>query len=295
MIGTATAIAPDVAVEAEKLTDTTWSFISDPNTWRDMAAWGIRIGGVLALFLVALMISRWVRNAVEAGLTRSKFDPTLTKFFANMSRYMVLLLAVLACLGVFGIETTSFAAVIGAAGLAVGLAFQGTLSNFSAGVMLLVFRPFKVGDFVGIGGEMGTVREIDLFNTAIDTTDNRRLVIPNGNIFGNTIVNVTFNSTRRVDIDVGADYGADIDATRKALEGVAANVEGALTEPAPQIFLKSLGGSSVDWQVRIWCKTQDYWDVYQRTTRATKMALDAAGIGIPFPQMDVHLDGKLDK
>ncbi|MBW2263417.1 MAG: mechanosensitive ion channel family protein, partial [Deltaproteobacteria bacterium] len=185
----------------------------------------------------------------------------------------------------------SFAALIAAAGLAVGLAFQGTLSNFAAGVMLLVFRPFKVGDLVTTAGNLGIVQEIELFTTELSTLDNRKIVVPNGSIFGSVIENLTHNDTRRVDVPVGVEYSADVDETRKVLEAMIPSIPAVLEDPAPQVFLAELGASSVDWQVRVWCKTEDYWDVYQATIRAAKMALDEAKLGIPFPQMDVHLDG----
>ena len=190
----------------------------------------------------------------------------------------------------FGIQTASFAAVLAAAGFAIGLAFQGTLGNFSAGVMLLVFRPFKVGDFVEVNGETGTCEHIDLFTCEFRTLDNKKLIVPNGAVFGSTITNYTGYEIRRADVNVGAEYSADLDKTRKVLEKAAANIPGMIKDPAPQVFLASLGDSSVDWQLRIWCKTADYWDVYQATVRAAKVALDEAGIGIPFPQRDVHLD-----
>ena len=231
-----------------------------------------------------------MERAVRKTLEKRDFDATLTRFFAKLTRYVILIGVVLGCLGVFGIQTASFAAVLAAAGFAVGLAFQGTLGNFSAGVMLLVFRPFKVGDFVEVNGETGTCEHIDLFTCEFRTLDNKKLIIPNGAVFGSTITNYTGYDIRRVDIDVGAEYSADIDATRAALEKAANDIPKMLKDPAPQVFLKALGASSVDWQVRIWCKTEDFWDVWQSTTQACKTSLDAAGIGIPFPQQDVHLD-----
>jgi small conductance mechanosensitive channel len=157
--------------------------------------------------------------------------------------------------------------------------------------MLLIFRPFRVGDVVSVAGITGKVVEIDLFTTQFDTPDNRRLVVPNGAIFGSTIENVTFHPTRRVDVDVGTDYGADLRATRTVLEEVATATEGVLEEPAPQVYLKSLGASSIDWAVRVWTETSEYWAVRERITQRVKEALDAAEIGIPFPQMDIHVDG----
>ena len=252
--------------------------------------YGPKILGVLLALLVAWVIAGWAERGVRKGLEGRKFDATLTRFFAKMTRYLILIAAVLGCLGVFGIQTASFAAVLAAAGFAIGLAFQGTLGNFSAGVMLLVFRPFKVGDFVEVNGETGTCEHIDLFTCEFRTLDNKKLIVPNGAVFGSTITNYTGYEIRRADVNVGAEYSADLDKTREVLEKAAANVPGMIKDPAPQVFLASLGDSSVDWQLRIWCKTADYWNVYQATVRAAKVALDEAGIGIPFPQRDVHLD-----
>ena len=251
---------------------------------------GPKVLGVLLALFVAWVLANWAERGVRAGLEKRNFDDTLTRFFAKFTRYLILVGAVLGCLGVFGIQTASFAAVLAAAGFAVGMAFQGTLGNFAAGIMLLVFRPFKVGDFVEVNDDTGVCEHIDLFTCEFRTLDNRKQIIPNGAVFGSTITNYTGYEIRRVDIDVGAEYSADMDATRAALEKAAANIPGMIKDPAPQVFLSALGASSIDWQVRIWCKTEDYWDVWQATVQATKAALDQAGIGIPFPQQDVHLD-----
>lgn len=249
-----------------------------------------RVVGVLVLLFIAMIVAGWVRRLVAKSLEKAKFDATLTKFFSNLARYAVLILAVLAALGVFGIETTSFAAVIGAAGLAIGLAFQGSLSNFAAGVMLLAFRPFKVGDYVNAAGQGGTVDSIELFTTRLITPDRRLIIVPNSSVFSNTIENVSYFDTRRVNVDVGTDYSADLQKTREVLEQVAKTVEGRIDEPASQVYLVGLGGSSIDWTVRVWVKSPDFWAVKERLTRDIKNALDAAEIGIPFPQQDVHLD-----
>ena len=268
----------------------------DANKYLDLLIeYGPKVVGVLVALFVAWIVAGWLERAVRKTLEKRDFDATLTRFFAKLTRYVILIGVVLGCLGVFGIQTASFAAVLAAAGFAVGLAFQGTLGNFSAGVMLLVFRPFKVGDFVEVNGETGTCEHIDLFTCEFRTLDNKKLIIPNGAVFGSTITNSTGYDTRRVDVDIGAEYSASIDATRSALEKAASSIPKMLQDPAPQVFLKSLGASSVDWQVRIWCKTEDFWDVYQATTQASKAALDAAGIGIPFPQHDVHLDDAVIK
>lgn len=258
-----------------------------------LIAYGTKIVGAIVFLLIAWIVAGWTKRTVIRRLESAEFDLTLGRFFASLSRWLVLVMALLACLGIFGVQTTSFAALIGAAGLAVGLAFQGTLSNFAAGIMLLVFRPFGIGDLVTVAGTTGKVVALELFTTSFDTADNRRIIIPNSLIFGETIENASYHPLRRVDVAVGADYNADVDRTREVLERAAASVEGSLETPAPQVFLKELGGSSVDWVIRIWCRSPEYWAVHEATVRAVKRHLDEAGIGIPFPQMDVHLDGRL--
>ena len=252
--------------------------------------YGARVVGVLVLVLVAWILSSWLERFVVRALGRASFDLTLTKFFGSVARWVLLVLAGLAALSIFGVETTSFAAIIAASGLAIGLAFQSTLSSFAAGIMLLVFRPFKVGDVVKTAGETGVVDEIALFNTRLDTFDNRRVILPNSAVFGSTIENVSHHPHRRADVSVGVDYGADIDETRRILESAVESVTGSLSDPAPQVVLTGLGGSSVDWEVRVWAPASQFGDVKQAAIRAVKLALDDAGIGIPFPQMDVHLD-----
>jgi small conductance mechanosensitive channel len=254
------------------------------------STWGIRIVGVLVALIIAFIIAGMFSRTLIRSLEKRNFDQTLTRFFGALLRYIVLGGAVIGCLGVFGIQTASFAALIAALGLAIGLALQGTLSNFAAGVMLLVFRPFKVGDLINVAGQLGIVEELQLFTTDMKTLDNRKLVVPNGSVFGAVIENVGAHPTRRVDINVGIAYDADIDQSRQVLETVPGKVDDVLQDPPPQIFLKELGGSSVDWQVRLWCPTDKYWDVYQGGIRAIKMSLDEAKLGIPFPQTDIHLD-----
>lgn len=249
--------------------------------------------------VVVLFVAKWLAHRltsqVERQLTKAKFDATLTRFFANATGWAVWIVAVIAVLNYFGVQTASLVALLGAGSLAVGLAFQGSLANFASGVMLLVFRPFKVGDTVSIGGVSGKVCEIALFSTNVDTPDNRRVIVPNKAIFGATIENVSFHPTRRVDVAVGTDYGADLDQVRQVLLDAALAVEGRIEEPAAKIVLSGLGGSSIDWQVRVWCNSADYFAVKDRLTRDVKVALDKANIGIPFPQLDVHLDAEVSK
>lgn len=179
-----------------------------------LITYGTRVVGVFVLLFAAWIVSKWTRRLVVKALEKARFDLTLTRFFGNLSKWAILIMAALTALGVFGVETTSFAAVIAAGGLAVGLAFQGTLSNFASGVMLLVFRPFKVGDVVTVAGLLGIVQEIDLFNIKVDTPDNRRIILPNSSVFGSTIENITHHERRRADVPVGVEYRADIDNTR---------------------------------------------------------------------------------
>ncbi len=258
-----------------------------------VVTYGTRVLGVLVLWLVAWFIASRVGTLVTASLRRARFDETLTRFFASSAYWVVLTMAVLASLSIFGVQTTSFAAVIGAAGLAIGLAFQGTLGHLAAGVMLLIFRPFKVGDFINAAGQIGTVYAIDLFTSTLDTPDNRRIIIPNSNVFGSIIENITYHPRRRINVPVGVGYEADIDRTREVLLSAAQTVPGGLEEPAPDVFLLELAGSSVNWEVRVWANASEFGAVKQAAIRSVKMALDAAEISIPYPQMDVHLDGKV--
>jgi small conductance mechanosensitive channel len=255
-----------------------------------LVAFLFKLAGVLVLLFVAWLIANWAARLVRRSLERSSLDTTLTKFFSNITRYVILIIAVLACLGIFGVETTSFAAILGAAGLAIGLAFQGSLSSFSAGMMLLIFRPFKVGDVVNVGGQLGKVDELGLFTTQLDTFDNRRIIMPNGSIFGTVIENITHHPIRRVDVPVGTDYSADLTKTRQVLNAAIASLPNKLDDPPPQVFLMGLGGSSIDWEVRVWSKAEDFGANKEGLIQAIKEHLDAAGIGIPFPQMDVHVD-----
>jgi len=242
------------------------------------------------ILVVARYLARWVRDLIRGGLDAPGVDRTLTKFAGNFAYYGIFLLALFAALETVGVETASFVAVLAAASFAVGLALQGTLANFAAGIMLLIFRPFSVEDYVDIAGETGFVKEIQLFFTRLRTRDNRLIIVPNGDIFGATIENIFAHDEIRVDCDVGTDYPADIDRTREILLEAARSVDGRLEEKGEQAALVELGGSSINWQVRIWATPDEYFRLKQELTRQVKYKLDEAGIGIPYPQMDVHLD-----
>lgn len=251
---------------------------------------GLRAVFVLILLTVAWTVSSWASSLMRLTLTRVKFDETLTIFLAKMVRWIILVLVALTCLSYFGIQTTSFAALIGAAGLAIGLAFQGTLSNFAAGAMLLIFRPYKVGDEVNVAGYSGIVKEIELFTTAVDTHDNRRIIVPNSSIFGAVIENITYHPVRRFSVDVGTAYSADVDETRAALERALRSVVLLAAAPPATVSLLDLGASSVNWSVRGWARRESFGEAKEQLIRAVKMELDRTGIGIPFPQLDIHLD-----
>lgn len=252
--------------------------------------YGVPAVTVLLILFIGFLVAGWAATSTLGACNKAKLDLTIGKFLARMVKWIVLLITGLFVLSKFGVQTASFAVVLGSAGLAVGLAFQGTLSNFASGIMLLIFRPYKVGDVINAAGQIGKVDEIELFTTILDTPDNRRIIVPNGALFGSVIENITHHSTRRVDVSVGVSYSADIDKTRQVLTAAAKSIENTLEEPAMVIMLTGLGASSVDWVVRVWSNTSDYWTVKEHLTRAIKMHLDEADISIPFPQMDVHLD-----
>jgi len=256
-------------------------------------SWTARIVGVLAVLWFVNKLSNRLREWAVKKLEARKFDQTIARFLGNMAHYSVMLMTVLSCLGTFGIQTTTFAAVLGGSALAIGLAFQGTLSNVAAGVMLVALRPFKTGDFIRAAGETGTIHEIGLMTTSFDTPDNRRIIVPNSKIFGGTIENVSFHPKRRIEVAVGVEYSANIPATRTALLQAAASVEGVHADPAPVAILSELADSSLNFKVRVWVDSKNFWPIHEQLTQAIKEQLDAASIGIPYPQMDVHVDGKL--
>ena len=245
-------------------------------------------------FVLILAVGRWVaariRTAIRSGLDRPNLDQTLVKFAGNFAYYAIFILAAFMGLQTLGVETASFVAVLAAAGFAIGLALQGTLANFAAGILLLVFRPFNVGDYIEAAGETGYVRDLQLFYTKVDTLSNQRVIIPNGDLFGSTIRNIFHHEHVRVECAVGTDYPADIDDTRQVLLEAARSVDDRVEAKGVQAALIELGGSSINWEVRVWATSENYFRLRQDLTRAVKYHLDEAGIGIPYPQMDVHLD-----
>ena len=259
------------------------------------SAWQMVVNNYLEVIaaVVILLVGRagagWARRLTRRGLERGAVDPTLVPFVAKAVYYGVMGVVVIAALNRLGVATTSVVAIFGAAGLAVGLALQGTLANFASGVMLLVFRPFDVGDWVEAGGTAGTVLEIGIFATHLNSGDNIRITVPNSQIYGSKISNYNGNQTRRVDLVMGISYGDNIQTAIDTIRRIVTAHELVLADPEPKIAVSNLGDSTVDLVVRPWCATADYWTVKFDLNRSLKEGLEAAGCSIPYPQRDVHM------
>ncbi len=254
-----------------------------------IVTYGLSVVGGIVILIVGWIAAAWASKLTHTVLAKRNVDETLTSFFASLAKYLILIVVFIAVLNQFGVATTSIIATLGAAALAVGLALQGTLSHFAAGVMILIFRPFKVGQYVEVGGTGGTVKQVNLFVTELATPDNVQILVPNGKVWGDVVKNFSFHATRRVDFVIGIGYGDSIDKAIKTLHGVIAKDERVNVDPEPMIVVGNLGDSSVDLTVRIWCAASDYWPLKFAMTKGFKEALDKAGISIPFPQRDVHL------
>lgn len=251
--------------------------------------YGMRIVGALAIFVIGRIVVSIVAGAVRRLLERGQADATLTKFLVTLTRIALLTFVIIAALGTLGVQTASIIAVVGAAGLAIGFALQGSLSNFAAGVMLITFRPFQCGDYVEAGGTAGTVEEVHIFNTILKTPDNKKVILPNSEITGGAITNYSAKDTRRVDMVFGIGYGDNIKLAKETLEQILAEDERVLQDPAPTVAVSELGDSSVNFVCRPWVKTADYWAVKFDVTEKVKLTFDAKGISIPFPQRDIHV------
>ena len=254
----------------------------------------IAVPAVIALLtlVVGYMVAKFMARVITGPVCK-RVDETLGRFAGKFVFYSVMTCVVIGVASTVGINVTSFAAVLAAAGFAIGMAFQGTLGNFAAGILLLVFRPFKVGDVINAAGVTGKVNEIDLFTITLDTPDNRRLIVPNSSVAGNTIENISFHAHRRVDVVVGVTYSADIDATRQCLTEAVESLMHLMVRGEGRgfaVILTDLGSSSVNWVVRLWTPSPKFFEAKELLTATIKNKLDAAGIGIPFPQMDVHFD-----
>ena len=250
----------------------------------------------IALAIVIFIVGRWLANTltdvVVRLLKKSRMDDMLISFVASITKTILLLFVAIAALNKLGIDTTSLIALLGAAGLAVGLALQNSLQNFAAGVMLIVFRPFKAGDFVELAGVAGVVENIGIFSSVLRTGDNRELIIPNGAIYGGIITNYSARSTRRVDMVFGVAYDDDLKAAKELLRSIILADDRVLSDPEPVVAVSELADSSVNFIVRPWVKSADYWPVLLDTTEKVKLEFDAQGLSIPYPQMDIHMPEK---
>ncbi|UCG55676.1 MAG: mechanosensitive ion channel [Phycisphaerales bacterium] len=256
-----------------------------------LAEYGLKIVGAIAIFIVGRWLARFFSRLAGKAMTKAKVDKTLVRFSENLFYLVLLTFVVIAAVANMGVQTTSFIAVLGAAGLAVGLALQGSLANFASGVLMLIFKPMRVGDFVEAGGAKGTVKEIGIFTTVLNSPDNIRIIVPNSQVTGSNVSNYTANGTRRVDMVVGVSYEDDLKKAQQVIENVLAEDDRILSDPAPTVAVSELGDSSVNFVVRPWTKASDYWNVRFDTTAKIKLALDESGITIPFPQRDIHIKG----
>ena len=261
---------------------TTW--ISD-----NAADWGIQIGIAIAIFLIGKKIARTVSNLIEAGMRRSKTDELLVDFIGNISYGILVVAVVLAAVDSLGVNVTSLMAIVGAAGLAIGLALKDSLSNFAAGVMIIIFRPFAAGDFITAGGTSGVVDEIGLFATLMHTGDNQRIIVPNNAIISSNIINTSALPTRRLDLVFGIGYNDNIGNARDIIMGIMDADERILKDPPAAVVVGELADSSVNLNVRPWLNSGDYWAVRADLLEGIKVKFDEVGISIPFPQQDVHM------
>lgn len=252
--------------------------------------YGLKIIGALLIFVIGVWIAKRIQKLLVAVMKKKKVDDTLQTFLENLVYILLMIVIILAALSALGVETTSFIAILGAAGLAIGLALQGTLGNVGSGVVLISFRPFKAGDFVTAGGETGTIGSITLFATTLLTPDNKVITIPNSTIAGGNITNFSAKETRRLSLVFSIGYGDDLKLAKSVLQEIMSSDPRVLSDPAPFVGVLELGESSVNFAFRPWVKSEDYWDVHFDMQEKVKLSFDEKGISIPFPQMDIHLN-----
>jgi len=254
-----------------------------------VAAWGLKVLAAIAIFIIGRWVAMAVRKGVRRMMDRASVDPMIVGFVGSITYIALLAFVIIAALGQLGIQTTSFIAILGAAGLAIGLALQGSLANFAAGFLMILFRPFKVGDFIEGAGVAGVVESIQIFTTTMKTGDNKTIIIPNAKLSGDNIVNYSAKPTRRVDMTVGVAYDADLSKVRDVLKDIISKESRIHADPEPLIAVAELADSSVNFVVRVWTNTGDYWGVMFAMNETVKNRFDAEGIGIPFPQRDLHI------
>ncbi len=254
-----------------------------------VTTYGIKIIGAVVILILGRFFAGLGRKLVVRLMEKADTDPSVISFVGGLIYFLILIFAVLAALAKFGVQTASFVAILGAAGFAIGFALQGSLANFAAGVLILVLRPYKVGDVIDSAGVLGSVKEIQLFTTVLATPDNIKIMVPNGKIFGDVIKNITGYDTRRIDLVIGIGYTSEIQKAYDIMMNLIKEDNRILSDPAPQIALSELADSSVNFVVRPWVKKEDYWNVRFELTRKIKEAFDTNGIEIPFPQQVVHM------
>ena len=254
-----------------------------------VTTYGIKILAAIIIWIVGSWLIKKILGAAKKIMSKGNYEESLQKFLLNLANWALKILLIITLLGTLGVPTTSFAAVIAAAGLAIGLALQGSLGNFAGGVLLMIFKPIKIGDLIEAQGEIGVVKEIEIFTTKLTGLSNKEIIIPNGSLSNGNIVNYTTEGTRRVDLVFGVGYDSDIKKTKEVLMNVLTSHPKVLQDPAPAVTVMELADSSINFATRPWCKSEDYWDVYFDVTENTKEALDAAGIEIPYPhQVEIH-------
>ncbi len=252
-------------------------------------AYGLIVLGALATLVIGIWIAKWLAKKSSKLLDKRSVDPTLTKFVTSLLKITLITFVIISAISQIGIETTAFIAIIGAAGLAIGFALQGSLSNFASGVMLIIFKPIKVGDYIEGGGAAGSVETIGIFVTTLVTPDNKVIYIPNSTLTGSNIINYSVKDTRRVDMVFGIGYSDDIDKAKSTIQSVLESDSRILKDPAPKIVVSELADSSVNFNVRPWVNSADYWGVYFDITEQIKKKFDEQNISIPFPQRDIHM------
>ena len=246
----------------------------------------------ILIWIIGSWIIKLILRGIKRVLSKGEYDESLKKFLVNLTNWILKVVLVVVVLGTVGVETTSFAAILAAAGLAIGMALQGSLGNFAGGVLIMIFKPFKIGDLIEAQGELGVVKEIEIFTTKLTGITNREIIIPNGALSNGNIINYTSEGTRRVDLVYGVSYDSDIKQTKEVMMNVISSHPKVLKDPAPAVTVLELADSSVNFAVRPWCKVDDYWDVYFDVTENMKIALDAAGIEIPYPhQVEIQKKG----
>ncbi|WP_459212727.1 mechanosensitive ion channel family protein [Aquimarina rhabdastrellae] len=266
----------------------------DVQKWMDKgidfaSSYGLKVIGAIAIWIIGSWVIKKLMKGITALMLKRNYDESLQKFLVNLLGWVFKILLILAVLANLGVETTSFAAIIAAAGLAIGMALQGSLSNFAGGVLIMVFKPFKIGDVIEAQGVIGKVKEIEIFTTKILTPQNREAIVPNGTLSNGNIINYTAEGTLRVDMNIGIGYGDDIKKAKDVLMSLLENNPKVLKDPAPTVAVSELGDNAINLVVRPFTNAEHYWDVHFETLETAKNALDEAGISIPFPQRDVHI------